>query len=161
MQNRITSLLDFQLDRDPFGRLVLTLPDGRRHVGVTPIRGFPISDPSHGLSLCDAEGREVTWIEDPSQLPAAVREILESELRDREFLPQIHRILSISMQTDPCEWEVETDRGLTTFLLKSEDDVLRLGNNRAMIIDAHGIRYLIPDTAALDRATRRILERYL
>jgi hypothetical protein len=30
-----------------------------------------------------------------------------------------------------------------------------------MIVDAHGVHYLIPDTRALDRHSRRILERYL
>ncbi len=56
---------------------------------------------------------------------------------------------------------METDRGPTKFVLKSDSDVRRLDNNRAMVIDAHGIHYLIPDTDALDRHTRRILERYL
>jgi len=161
MRNRIAAFMDFQLEHDAFGRLVLTLADGRRHVGVTPIRGFPISDPMHGLSLCDADGHEVVWIDDLGELPASVRQALEGELRDREFLPQIRRVVRVSLQTDPCEWEVETDRGRTTFLLKSDDDVRRLGGNRAIVTDAHGIRYLIPDTATLDRASRRILERYL
>src|SRR5262249_19529792 len=143
------------------GRLVLTFTDGPRHVGVTPIRGFPISDPQHGLSMVDAEGREIVWIDDLAQLVPAVRATLEAELSHREFLPQIQRVLSVSLQTDPCEWEVETDRGPTRFVLKSEDDVRRLGNRRALITDAHGIRYYIPDTAALDRQSRRILERYL
>jgi hypothetical protein len=161
MRNRIAAFMDFHLEHDPFGRLVLILANGQRHVGVTPIRGFPISDPTHGLSLCDPDGHEVAWIDDIAQLPASVRETLEAELRDREFLPQIRRVLRVSLQTDPCEWEVETDRGRTTFLLKSDDDVRRLGGNRASVTDAHGIRYLIPDTTALDRASRRILERYL
>jgi hypothetical protein len=161
MRNRIAAFMDFQLEHDAFGRLVLTLADGQRHVGVTPIRGFPISDPTHGLSLCDTEGHEVAWIDDLSELPAAVRETMEAELRDREFLPQIRRVLRVSLQVDPCEWEVETDRGRTTFVLKSDDDVRRLGANRAIVTDAYGIRYLIPDTTSLDRASRRILERYL
>ncbi len=44
---------------------------------------------------------------------------------------------------------------------KTDGDVRRLENRRAMVIDAHGIHYLIPDTEALDRQSRRILERYL
>jgi hypothetical protein len=161
MRNRIAAFMDFQLEHDAFGRLVLTLADGRRHVGVAPVRGFPISDPRHGLSLCDGDGHEVAWVDDLDALPADVRETLEAELRDREFLPQIRRVLRVSLQVDPCEWEVETDHGRTTFVLKSDDDVRRLGPNRAIVTDAQGIRYLIPDTTSLDRASRRILERYL
>ena len=61
---------------------------------------------------------------------------------------------------DPSEWHVETNRGPTSFLLDSEDDVRRLGPFKALFIDSHGIRYLIPDTRELDYASRRILDRY-
>jgi hypothetical protein len=161
MPNRISTLADFQLEHDSFGKLVLVLSDGTRHVGVTPIRAFPISDPQHGLAITSVEGRELAWVDDVSQLPPAVWKTLQAELKQREFVPQIQRIIRTSVQTEPCEWEVETDRGHTKFIVKTEDDVRTLGNHKALVIDAHGIRYLIPDTTALDRHSRRILERYL
>jgi hypothetical protein len=95
------------------------------------------------------------------QLSPGTRTALEAELAEREFLPVIKRIYRVSLQTNPCEWEVETDRGPTKFLLKSEDDVRRLEGNRALVTDAHGVRYLIPDSETLDRHSRRVLERYL
>jgi hypothetical protein len=159
--NRISTIADFHLEHDAFGRLVLTMPDGTRHVGAHPVRAFPISDPQHGIALCSAEGRELAWIDDLAQLPPTLHRALETELTQREFLPIIQRIFRVSLQTNPCEWEVETDRGQTKFLLKSEDDVRRLDNRRALVTDAHGIRYLIPDPQSLDRNSRRILERYL
>ncbi len=154
-------MTDFQLLRDSFGRLVLVEADGTRHVGVEPVRAFPMSDPQHGLSLVSAEGRELVWIDDLSQLSAAIRSVLDEELSARAFAPQIHRILHISLAVDPCEWEVETDRGRTKFVLKSEEDVRRLDAKRALVIDAHGTRYMIADVESLDRHSRRILERYL
>ena len=66
-----------------------------------------------------------------------------------------------SAVVEPSEWEVETDRGRTRFLLKSEDDVHPLDECTALITDAHGVRYLIPDTRQLDPASRRRLERFL
>ena len=59
------------------------------------------------------------------------------------------------------EWEVETDRGVTTFLLGSDEDVYPLKGGRALITDSHGIRYLIDDLASMDAHSRRLLERYL
>jgi hypothetical protein len=159
--NRISTIVDFQLEHDAFGRLVLTMPNGTQHIGVHPVRGFPISNPLGGLSLCTAEGRELVWIDNLTELAPAVRSALEAELAQREFLPVIQRIFRVSLQTEPCEWEVETDHGRTKFLLKSGDDVRRLDNRRALVTDAHGIRYLIPDPQSLDRHSRRILERYL
>jgi len=49
----------FQLQRDSFGRLVLTAADGERHEGVTPVRAFPIAAPDEGISLINYEGHEV------------------------------------------------------------------------------------------------------
>jgi hypothetical protein len=161
MVNRMSSATDFTLEHDAFGRLVLTMPDGQRHVGVHPVRGFPISDPRRGLAVCSADGRELVWIEELDQLSSAARTALEAELDQREFLPVIQRIYRVSLQTNPCEWEVETDRGPTKFLLKSEDDVRRLEDHRALVTDAHGIRYLIANSETLDRHSRRVLERYL
>jgi len=152
---------DFTLEHDSFGRFILIRADGVRHIGVEPVRGFPISDPMHGISLRDAEGRELVWIDDLAQLPGDARRELEAALAQREFMPQIRRIVGISLQTDPCEWEVETDRGPTKFVLKSEENVRRLDKQRALVIDANGIRYLIADTKQLDRQSRRLLERYL
>jgi hypothetical protein len=149
------------LHHDAWGRLVLTDADGRQHVGVEPVRAFPVSAPRHGVALCDADGREVLWLDRLEDLPPPLRRLLEEELARREFVPVLRRIVRISAPSEPSEWEVETDRGPTRFLLNNEDDVHRLDGRRAMIKDAHGIRYLIPDTHALDAASRRLLERYL
>ena len=63
---------------------------------------------------------------------------------------------------DPSQWRVVTDRGPTAFMIEDADnDVRRLGPNRILLVDTHGIRYLIPDVRQLDGASRRILDRYL
>ncbi|MGA2799129.1 MAG: DUF1854 domain-containing protein [Thermoguttaceae bacterium] len=150
----------FQLHRDAYDRLILTDADGRILVGVEPVRAFPISSAEEWFSIIDAEGHEVLCIRHPGTLPSELRKILEEELSCREFVPIIERIVSVTADVDPSQWLVETDRGETTFLLDSEDDVRRLGAYKAMFIDTHGIRYLISDTRALDYASRRILDRY-
>jgi hypothetical protein len=152
----------FSLQRDVWGRLILTLADGRQLVGVEVSRAFPISAPGEHVCLCDAEGHEVMCIEDPSTLPPKVLEIIDEELSRREFVPLVVRIDSVLADTDPSQWRIVTDRGPTTFLMEdSDNDVRRLGPNRILLVDAHGIRYLIPDTSCLDAASRRILDRYL
>jgi hypothetical protein len=153
---------DFTLEYDAWGQLVLVCTDGRRFVGVETARAFPISGPEGFLSICDAEGHELTCIEDPSSLRLEVRRIIEEELACREFVPVVQRIQRVLAEHDPSEWRIVTDRGPTTFLMEdSDNDVRRLGVNRILLVDTHGIRYLIPDTRRLDAASRRILERYL
>jgi hypothetical protein len=140
---------------------VLVDAHGQPHAGVEPVRGFPISDPDHWISICDAQGCELVSVKDLATLTPAVREFLERDLARREFIPLIRRVVGIPADTEPTEWEVETDRGRTRFLLNSADDVRRLGPNRGLVIDTQGIRYLIEDMRQLDAASRRILERYL
>lgn len=151
----------FELSYDAYGQLVLTDAAGATHVGVDPVRAFPISDPAHSVSVLAADGHEVLWIDRLSDVPEPARRLLEEELARREFVPVLRRILHVSANSEPCEWEVDTDRGRTRFLLKTDDDVRRLDERRAMIIDAHGVRYLIPDLTNLDSYSHRILERYL
>ena len=150
----------FGLRHDAWGRLVLEL-GGEEHVAVEVARAFPITGPRHMVSVCSAEGRELLWIADLAGLPDGVRGVLEEELGRRDFVPVLRRILRISAVVEPSEWEVETDRGVTTFLLSSDEDVYPLRGGRALITDSHGIRYLIDDLAALDANSRRLLERYL
>jgi hypothetical protein len=159
--DRRAQLESISLLHDAFGRLVLTDASGRRHVGVEPIRAFPLSDSQRWISICNVEGVEVLWIEDLADVLPDQRKILEEEFHRREFMPMIQRIVNVSSNTDPSRWEVETDRGRTEFLLKSEDDVRRVGPRGAILVDSAGMRYLVPDTRGLDSASRRVLERYL
>lgn len=152
---------ELKLAQDPWGRLVLTLGDGIVHQGVIPVRAFPISDPAHWVALCDAEGRELACIPDLQALTPETRELLEEEMARREFVPVIQRVHQVSSYLEPAEWTVDTNRGRTRFVLKSEDDVRRLGPFSAMIQDAQGIRYLVPDTRDLDAYSRRAVDRYL
>ncbi|MBL8797141.1 MAG: DUF1854 domain-containing protein [Planctomycetia bacterium] len=149
------------LAADAQGRLVFTDPHGTTHTAVEPVRAFPISAPRHGIALCDADGRQLHWIEALDALPVAEQKLLEDALARRQFVPTVRRILRVSRVVEPSDWEVETDRGIARFSLRSEEDVRRLAGHRALVTDAHGIRYLIPDLRDLDPFSSRILERYL
>lgn len=155
------SLPPFGLSHDAWGRLVLIDADGKRHVGVEPVRAFPINDPGRWVSICDTNGREILCVESLEELSPTVRQVLEGELALREFTPVIKRILRLSGEISPSDWDVETDRGATRFTLDSEDDVRRISAHRVLITDSQKLRYQVPDIRLLDLASRRILERFL
>jgi hypothetical protein len=152
--------MDLRLHHDAWGRLVFTTADGVEHVGVDPVRAFPISEPSGAVSILTADGQELAWIECLTDLPLETRRLVEDELAKRHFLPTIERIAAIAGITETA-WTVHTDRGQTRFTLKSEEDVRRIAGTRIIITDGHGIRYLIPDYRRLDAASLRLLERYI
>jgi hypothetical protein len=153
--------VDFRLERNAFGRLVLIDAEGLRHEGIVPVRAFPIAAPDEGLSLVSTDGHELRWIERLDALPPDVRRLLEEELAAREFTPEIQRIKSVSTFSTPSTWVVETDRGETTFVLKGEEDIRRLQGPTLQIAGGSGVQFLIRDRMALDRASRRMLERFL
>jgi hypothetical protein len=147
------------LHHNEWGQLVYTDAAGVAHVDVEPVRAFPISDPTRSIAILNHRGEELAWIEDLNQLPAAERAFLEEELSRRHFLPVVTRIYAIEGITDPTTWDVDTDRGRTTFQMRNEEDIRRLPSGRVVLVDSHGIRYLIPDYRKLDAASRRLLER--
>lgn len=151
----------FQLQRNSYGRLVLTTENGDIHEGVTPVRAFPIAAPDEGLSLVNYEGHEVAWIDKLADLPPAMAELIEADLASREFVPEIERIEAVSSFACPSTWQLLTNRGSAELVLKGEEDIRRLSQTRLLIADAHGIQFLIRDLSKLDRHSRKLLDRFL
>ena len=140
---------------------MLTDSDGRQHAGVLPVRAFPIAAPDEGMSLVGGDGHELAWLNSLDEVPADVRALLEEELALRDFVPEITRIAGVSSFGTPSTWTVDTDRGETTFVLKAEEDIRRLSRQSLLIAASHGVHFSVKDMGALDRASRRLLERFL
>lgn len=152
---------DFTLERDSHGALVLTDRMGVRHEGVQPVRAFPLTGPDGGLSLVGADGRECAWIERLDDLEPAQRALVDEELAQREFVPVIERITAVSTFATPSTWEIDTDRGPTRLVLEAEENIRRLAGSALLITDRQGLPYLVRDRFGLDRASRKLLERFL
>jgi hypothetical protein len=155
------SQVPFQLERDAFGHMVFIDAQGLRSEGCVPVRAFPIAAPGEGLSLVGTDGRELAWIDRLDTLPEALRLAIEAELAQREFMPEIRRIHKVSTFSTPSVWEVDTDRGAARLELGGEEDIRRLPGGALLIADAQGVQFKVPDLQALDRASKRLLERFL
>lgn len=151
----------FQLTRNGFGRLMLTTSDNFVYEGVVPVRAFPIAAPDVGIALVDTDGHEVVWIDQLRELPASVRALLEEELASREFMPEILKLRHVSTFATPSTWDVETNRGATSFILKGEEDIRRLPGGVLLIADSHGVQFMIRDLFAMDRHSKKLLDRFL
>ncbi len=140
--------------------LALIDADGVRHEKVRPLRLFPLTEPHHWVSILSESGQELACIEDPATLEADQRQLLDAALARRHFVPVIRRILAIKRAPDGHDWLVDTDRGITTFRIETDESIHPLGRGRLVIFDKLGTRYLIPQITDLDRQSRRRLERY-
>jgi hypothetical protein len=148
------------LERDSLGRLVFTDAIGTRHVGVYPVRAFPITAPSAGISLMDQSGKELCWFDNAATIPAGELVLIEEELAAREFMPVIEKITQVSTFATPSIWDIETDRGPTRIRLKGEEDIRRIAGNTLLIADSNGLQFLIKDSTRLDKVSKKLLDRF-
>lgn len=152
----------FTLHRNAMGHLVHTGPDGTTHEGVIPVRAFALSIQDCAVALMSADSKELQWIDQLADLPDQERRLIEEELAQRDFIPVIERIVSVSSFATPSTWQVETDRGTTKLILKSEDDIRRLKEPGALLIaDSQGLHFRIHDRRQLDSHSQKILKRFL
>ncbi len=155
----IMQTTEFELSRNTFGKLILTV-NGETHQDVVPVRAFPIQTPEDNISMVCSDGREVAWIDRLLDLSPVQRELILNDLSGREFVPVISDIVAVSSFSTPCTWTVKTDRGDTSFVLRVEEDIRRIGED-LLVTDNHGINYLIRKPAKLTKAARKILDRFL
>ena len=69
--------------------------------------------------------------------------------------------ISVNTFGTPSTWRIETDRGEVDFVLKTEEDIRRLEEGRLLITSTHGVQLQVLDRWALDRQSKRLLERFL
>ena len=142
----------------PHGRLDYVDAAGAVHADVDLVRAFPITAPGGPVAIVARDGVELAWIDVLDGLAEPLRGEVLRELSSREFLPVIERIEAIA-DSDPAEWTVFTDRGPRAFQVASPDDVERLPDGSAFVVDVAGVRYRIDDMGALDPHSRRLLDR--
>ncbi len=151
----------FRVEYDSWGHLQLIDSEGRVYTNVSIIPMFPLTSPESGVSITDQEFDELLCVGNLDSLPSESANRIRQELRLREFVPTIQRVVSVSGKTEPCEWIVDTNHGRTSFVLNAEEDVHRVSNKSVNIIDANGLRFRVEDLTALDRRSRAFVEWYV
>ncbi len=155
------SLMNIQFDQSPSGRWFFVSADGVQHDHVMAVRSFPVAAPEEGIAVVDVDGKELLWIPHLNQLTETVRAKILMAMTQREFMPQILKMNGVSSFVTPSTWDIETDRGPTTLLLKGEEDIRRLSGTVLLVTDGHGVQFLIRDLAQMDRHSRKLLDRFL
>ena len=148
------------LERDALGNLIFIDAKGDRHIGVYPVRAFPITAPAAGIGIMNQSGNEVCWFPDVALIPEAELILIEEELAAREFMPVIEKITQVSTFATPSIWDIETNRGPTRIRLKGEEDIRRIAGNTLLIADSNGLQFLIKDSTALDKHSKKLLDRF-
>lgn len=154
-------VFNIQFDQSPSGRWFYVSAEGVRYDHVLAVRSFPVAAPDEGVAVVDVDGKELLWIPHLSGLSSSVRSNIQKAMTQREFMPQILKLYGVSSFVTPSTWDIETDRGRTSLLLKGEEDIRRLSGTVLLVTDGHGVQFLIRDLAQMDRFSRKLLDRFL
>jgi len=151
----------WSLHRRADGRLVLR----RENVeGETPVQVaccFPWTHPYEFISLRDDKGREQKLIENLHELASPLREMVEDELAQRNFMPRITGIEAITGEIELFHWKVITHVGPRRFLTRRSDHPRKLANGDVLIKDVSNDLYLIRNPKGLDAKSLKLLWVYL
>jgi hypothetical protein len=141
--------------------------DGEKHYRRVILRScFPVSQETRYLSVRDASGEEqseIGVIEDWQSLDESDREAVAEELGLHYFVPAIQRVVGVKDELGFLYWTVDTDKGHKEFVMRN--NVIRhareVSPGRWLLIDVNQARYEVPDIGAMDRASQKLIQRYL
>lgn len=147
------------------GLLSLTQSDGTTISPVHCVRLFPLMDPDHYISILrsvKSDEPEIGILRDINELPEEQRALIQDDLAQRHFLPEILDVKDILVSRGMDEWNVVTDRGDKTFLVGSrKDSIIVTDANMLIVKDVEKCRYRIPDYTALPRTAFNMVARAL
>lgn len=148
--------------RSQVGTARLEIQNEACHLRVIARRLMPLSHPEKYISLAADEETEIGILVNPSELKPESLIILNQELNKRYFTPTIQKIYRVKEQFGVHEWEVETERGRITFLVRGlNQNIKQMPPARLFITDVRGNRYDIPDYRELDAQSFHQIQRHL
>jgi len=140
--------------------------DGKDHKRVSLRRALPVGQPNRYISVADGENKEIGIIRDLAELDARQLGIVAAELDTRYYCPVVYGIKSVKDKLGYVYLEFVIGAGNERYekncAVKDVNKNIRmLDENRALIFDVDGNRYMIDSLSGLDKKSRRRLEPYL
>ena len=127
---------------------------------------FPVSDNTEFLSVRDATDEtvpELGIIEDWSRLQPESRDAVAAELGLHYFVPEIKQVFNVKEELGFLYWTVKTDKGRKEFVMRNSviHYAREVSPGHWLLIDVNEARYEIPDVAALDVHSQKLVQRFL
>ncbi len=141
------------------------LEDGRitaAHAGGAPVhvsvhRCFPWSEPGGYITLRDADGHEVGFIQDLDELDAQSRSAVEAALGEAAFVLEVQRIDSIEAEFEIRHWKTVTRQGPFSFQTKLDEWPQPMADGSLLLRDIAGNLIRFIDPAGMDKASQKLL----
>lgn len=139
---------------------------GKDYRRISLRRALPLGDPMRYISVADHENKEIGIITDVSALKGEARAIVLEELERRYYSPTVREIKSVKDKLGYVYMELvlegQAGRSEKTCAVKDVNKNIRmLSEDRLIIFDVDGNRYMVESLKALDKKSLKRLEPYL
>ncbi len=131
---------------------------GRVHLA----RAFPFETEEEYISVLDEEKTELGMLRRLADFSEETVTLLREEMTKKYFSPKIKKILKMTERFGAAYWDCETDMGVLQFTVKDPlRSILRVGEDRAFVVDVDGCRYEIESLSGMDKKSHSKIELYL
>jgi hypothetical protein len=152
-------MIHFEKNNDNQYILVVS---GKSYLNFKFVAAFPIErGTEHCISVLDEHEKEIAWIDDLSQLPESVQELVLSEIGRNPVFFEIQSIEKISSRLYPSEWTVQTNHGQFQFWIDSEDDFIILKDDLIMIRSNIKKIFILRNVQHMDKKSIVLLRPFL
>lgn len=141
------------------GGLLAFAIDGKEHEPVFVHAAFPHTMPRSYLSIVTKEGNELGVIASLDDVDRATAALLEEQLLLRYHTPVITKVVQVKEEFGYAYWEAETTAGLCRFTTRGNGISAKLVTEQRLLIqDVNGNRFVIPDIGELTDKEYRLVE---
>ena len=126
-------------------------------------RTFPFDKPWEYISVIDSDNKEIGIIYDIADYEKETEELLRCELERKYYEPKVKTIQSLKERYGFSYWTVITtdDRKVSFTMQDTFRNIIRAGDDKAILLDVEGNRFVIESLAALDKKSHKKIELYI
>jgi hypothetical protein len=126
-------------------------------------RAFPFEKLWEYISVYDEDSNEIGVISSIDNFDEKDRELLKVELERKYYQPVVKQVLSLKERYGFSYWTVITDEGSKVEFTMQDTfrNIIRIGNDKAVLLDVDGNRFVIESILGLDKKSYKRIELYL
>ncbi|AYB44331.1 DUF1854 domain-containing protein [Paenibacillus lautus] len=141
------------------GRMLSVCTGGEVHSPVYVHCSFPHTNQRSFLSIRTADNKEIGMIRHLDDFSQGTASLIERQMIIRYFTPEITKVIAVTEEFGYSYWEVATTAGLCRFTVRNgSGNVKFAAENRLLIIDVDGNRFVIPQVDRLSEKEYRMVE---
>ena len=148
------------------GFLCMTKKDGEEEKTYDRIflhRAFPFELLWEYISVLDTDQIEAGIIFSLDDFDEDTKKLLKEELERKYYEPHIKSIVSLKERYGFSYWEVVCDDGRNVKFTMQDTfrNIIRVGEDKAILLDVDGNRFIIESIMGLDRRSHKKIELYM